>query len=338
MIMLRSLFCSLVLAIALGLTALSVIAQTSVDYDLPRGTVNAQITGQVRYANGGAPAHNVVVELTNFQGGGNIQVQTDRNGKFTFQNIQATRCNVTVRMSGFREEQQYVDLSTTPTQYVQFTLRPDGTSRAGATASPGVVNTKAPTPAQQEYEAGLAAINQGQAEKGIAHLEKAISLYAGFTQAHLLVGTAYIDTKQWEKAEVSLRRAIELDPKSMPAHYALGEMYQQQKKYQEAEKAIKEGLKVEERSWQGHFALGRLYWEMNDLVKAGREVAKTLQLKPDLAEAHLLGGNILLRARKNEDALYEFQEYLRLEPEGKFAPQARELVAKIQKALAEQKK
>jgi Tfp pilus assembly protein PilF len=336
--MLRSLFRSLILAIALGLTALSAFAQTAVDYDLPRGTVNAQITGQVRYADGGAPAHNVIVELTNFQGGGNIQVQTDRNGKFTFQNIRATRCNVTVRASGFREEQQYVDLSTTPTQYVQFTLKSDGSSKAGTVGSPGVVNIKAPPPATQEYEAGLAAINQGEAEKGIIHLEKAIALYPDFTQAHLLVGTAYMDTKQWEKAEVSLRRAIELDPKSTAAHYAIGELYQQQKKYADAEKAIKEGLKIEERSWQGHFALGRLYWEMNDVVKAGREVAKTLQLKPDLAEAHLLGGNILLRARKNEDALFEFQEYLRLEPNGKFAPQARELVAKIQKALAEQKK
>lgn len=335
--MTRIVFRFLVLFGILCFVALPALAQT------PGPPSNGQITGQVRLK-GGQPAFNAVVTCDRFSYGLVGQVQTDRNGRFRFAGLMPSKYNITVRLAGYVEEQRTVDLRGDGTklfasqEYVQFTLTPDGSDATLATTTaPGVVDPKVPAAARKEYEDGLAAVNQGQPEQAIPHLEKAVSLYADYTEAHLLLGTAYMDTKQWNKAETSLRRAIDINPKSTPAYFTLGEVFLQQKKYGDAEKIIKDGLKIEERSWQGHYALGRLYWEQNDIAKAGREVAKTLQLKPDLAEAHLLGANILLRARKAEDALAEFKEYLRLEPNGKFAVQAKEMVAKIEKALAEQK-
>lgn len=333
--MTRSLFRLLILSSLSFVSVLPVFAQR-VEVE-NRRSQNAQINGQVRYADGGAPANNITVELTSFTGGGSIQVQTDRNGKFSFQNLQATQINVSVRAPGYKEERQFVNLSTTPSQYLQFSLKSDGSGTARG-AAPAVIDLKVPAPARKEFDEANKAILSGKPETAIVHLEKAISLHPDFLEATLLLGTVYMDTKQWDKAENVLRRAIQINPKSTAAYFTLGEAFLQQKKYADAEKVIKDGLKIEERSWQGHYALGRLYWEQNDYVKAGREIAKTLQLKPDLAEAHLLGANILLRARKAEDALMEFKEYLRLEPDGKFAPQAKEMVAKIEKALAEQKK
>lgn len=306
---------------------------------------NGQITGQVRLK-GGQPASNVLVTCDRLAGALVGQVQTDRGGRFRFTGLVPARYNITIRLAGYGEERRTVDLRNDASQIsasqedVQFTLTPDGSQATthASTTAPTVIDPRVPAPARKEYEDGLAAINQGQPDQAILHLEKAITLYKDYHEAYLLLGTAYIDTKQWDKAELALRRAMQINPKSTAAYFALGEAYLQQKKYAEAEKTIKDGLKIEERSWQGHYALGRLYWEQNDIVKAGREVAKTLQLKPDLAEAHLLGANILLRARKAEDALAEYKEYLRLEPNGKFAVQAKEMVAKIEKALAEEKK
>ena len=98
-----------------------------------------------------------------------------------------------------------------------------------------------------------------------------------------------------------------------------------------------DGLKIENRSWQGHFALGRLYWNTGVLTKAGKHVALTIQLNPNLAQAHLLGANILVRAGKREDALYEYQEYLRLEPNGPHSDQVRAMVAKLGVTINEKK-
>jgi hypothetical protein len=61
----------------------------------------------------------------------------------------------------------------------------------------------------------------------------------------------------------------------------------------------------------------------------------TLQLKPELAEAHLLAGNILLRVNQRERALVEYREYLKLAPKGEFVPQVQELVRKVEKTLPE---
>jgi tetratricopeptide (TPR) repeat protein len=293
----------------------------------------------VRY-DGGGPAYQILVRLERFDGGLVGQEYTDRNGKFRFNNLRPLTYIVTIHLPGYQDIKQQVELVTRNNDYAVFTLRPDRPSTPASSRSAAVIiDVKAPLEARREFERGRAALLEaGKPQEGIAHLEKAISLYPNFLEAHLMLGTAYMDAGQLEKAESTLSKALSINTKAAEAYFALGEVYRQQKKYREGEKMLREGLKLHERSWQGHFTLGRLYWDMNEWVKAGREIAKTLQLKPDLAEAHLLGGNILLRARKNEDALLEFEEYLRLDPKGKFAAQARETVAKIRKALAGNKK
>jgi len=48
----------------------------------------------------------------------------------------------------------------------------------------------------------------------------------------------------------------------------------------------------------------------------------------------LLAANIWLHARQAENAIVEFEEYLRLEPKGEFSEQAKETVRKLRRALA----
>jgi len=130
-----------------------------------------------------------------------------------------------------------------------------------------------------------------------------------------------------------LRRTLEIDPKTSNAFFALGEVYASEEKYSEAESVLKDGFKLDEKSWHGHLALGHVYWDMGNWLKAGPEVGRALQLKPDSAEGHLLAGNILLKARRPQNALVEFEEYLRLAPAGEFAGQARGIAAKLKAAL-----
>jgi tetratricopeptide (TPR) repeat protein len=147
-----------------------------------------------------------------------------------------------------------------------------------------------------------------------------------------------LDSRQLDKAESMLRRALKINAKKADIYFALGEVYRLRKEYAEAEKTLLAGLKIDNKSWRGHLVLGRVYWDMDKIVQAGPHVGTALRLKPDLAEGHLLGGDILLRARQPENAIAEFEEYLRLEPNGKYAAKTRELVTKIKNALAERKR
>lgn len=302
------------------------------------------IRGQVRYANGNQPAFNVPVECAGTACTG--YRYTDRQGKFTWTFGGGSgglaggtgQYTITVSVPGYRTETRSVTfLDVSQSEYMFFQLRPDPSAANAPTGPPGVVDTNASPAARSSYEEGSKLLDAGKAEESIPHLEKAATLAPNFLEAHLLLGSAYMDTKQWDKAERSLRRAAEISSKAPGVYFALGELYYRQKKYKEAEKEIKEGLKIDDKSWQGHLLLGRVYMDMGDIPKAGPEVGTALKIKPDLAEGHLLAANLLLKARQAENALTEFQEYLRLEPNGKYAPQAKEWVEKIKKALAEKK-
>jgi tetratricopeptide (TPR) repeat protein len=321
----------LLIAVALLLTASPALAQR------PGPPISVEIHGQVRFANGGAPAEHVLVRLEKLDGGVAGQMLTDRSGKFRFSGLAQTQYVVSVRASGFKEAQQQVNLQTATSEYVLLQLAPAMATAAPA-SPPGLVSANVPAEAQKEFIKGQAALLESKKiEEGVRHLEKAVSLYPDFLEAQLLLGTAYMDARKWEKAERALRRALEINPKTAPALFALGEVYRQQGNYVEAEQALQEGLQLDARSWQGHFTLGRVYFALGDLAKAGPEAGRTIQLKPDFAEAHLLAGNILLRARRPEHALPLFEEYLRLDPKGAFAAQTRETIEKIKRALAEKK-
>ena len=300
---------------------------------VPRpSSVQYQVHGQLRYAQGGRPAEFILVRLESFRGGLAAETTTDRNGRFTFIGISSDLYIVSVRVPGFNEIQQQVDLRTQVSDYVQLQLvaevRNVPVDRAARRAA--VVDANVPQAARAEFEKGRHAVLQEKnLDKGILHLENATRLYPQYLEALLLLGTAYMDRQDWPKAEAVLQQVLAREAKTTSAYFALGELYLRQKKYHEAETNIVSGIHLEPKSVQGHFLLGRLYYELGDLPKAGPQVGTALQLDPKFARGHLLAANILLRARQTENALVEFEEYIRLEPKGEFAEQARQTVARL---------
>jgi len=299
-------------------------------------SIPLQINGQVRYAQGGRPAELVLVRLESFGGGIAGEFTTDRSGRFNFTGLASDLYIVSVRVAGFKEVQQQVDLRTQLTDYVQLQLISDtAVSYSSATKRTGVVDANIPSKALAEFERGRDAILQAKnPDEGIIHLENAVKIYPKYLAALLLLGTAYMDQQHWDKAETTLRQVLALEPKTTAAHFALGELYLDRKKYSESENELLAGIKLDPKSARGHLTLGRLYYEMGDIRKAGPQVGTALQLDLKLARGHLLAGNILLRAQQPNNALVEFEEYLRLEPNGEFSEQAREAVQRIKRALA----
>jgi tetratricopeptide (TPR) repeat protein len=313
--------------------------------------LSGQISGQVRYSDGGQPAFNIIVNCDAQSGGSCGQEMTDRNGRFRFTGLALASYIISVRVPGYTEQRQEVELLTTPSANLQFQLRPDGSARATPVGS-SLVDAKVPGAAKKEFDQAAALVAAGKKEsltEAIRHLEKAVNIYPQYVEANLMLGTTYMDLSQWDKAEDVLKRTVELDPQAGNALLALGELYFRQKKAEDAEKVLVRGLAIENRSYQGHLALARVYFDISTrlkdeaqakpvLEKAYEQVNQSLRLKPDFAQAHLVKGNLLLRVRRAEDAKREFEEYLRLDPKGPFADQTRAVVEKISKALAAEKK
>ena len=324
----------LLVVVAFVLFVPPVLAQRDRDTYNPNSQV-FEVSGEVRLNDGGSMT-NVQVRIERFSGGLIDQIVTDNRGRFRFPNLQRGYYRVVVNAPGYLPSQQDADLQVLARVYLVFELTADGSKISGGTPLLiDVIDARVPAAAREAFADGRTALAKKNYKDAIAHLQQAVATYTNFYEAQLLLGIAYMDLREWDSAEKAMQRAVEIKPDSGAAMIYLGEVYWRQKRYSDAEQTLREGLKLDEKSWHGQFTLGRLYWDMGEVAKAGGPIGKTLQLKPDLAEAHLLAGNILLRVNQRERALVEYREYLRLAPKGEFVSQAQDLVRKLEKSLSE---
>lgn len=335
--MARNIFLALTL-LALAASARAQNSERDRDTYNP-STTSVDISGQVRFTGSLSPAEGVRVTLEKVGGGTLDQMATDNRGRFHFTSLQRGQYVVNITAPCYQTERRQVELVFIFRSYLDVELMPDTTSPAcaAANAPAAAVDARVPDEARREFERGSAALSKGKDEEGVEHLRKAVEIYPDFMQARLLLASAHMKARRFEEAEAALARAVETDPHSVAALVSLGEARRRLKKYTEAEESLAAALKLDDASWQGHLALGRVYLDTDQFKKAAPHIGRTLQLKPDLPEAHLLGGNILLKVGEPARALAEYEEYLRLAPEGEYAAPTRELVGKLRKSLGEKK-
>jgi Tfp pilus assembly protein PilF len=311
--------------------AILISSSVTLAQQAPTVSIQLQIHGQIRYAKTGRPAELILVRLESWDGASAGETTSDRTGRFTFMGLWKALFIVSVRVQGFTEIKQQVDLRTQVSDYVQLQLVPEETSTPiPQPKHAAVIDATIPPAARGEFEKGSEAlVSEKNVDNGIRHLEKAVRLYPQYVDALLLIGRTYMDKEDWLKAEAAFRQVLTLNSKASAGYFALGELYLREKKYPDAETNMLSGIHLDLKSVQGHFLLGLLYYELGDLVKAGPQVGTALQLNPKFARGHLLAANILLRAHQTENAVVEFEEYLNLEPKGQFAEQARQTVAML---------
>jgi tetratricopeptide (TPR) repeat protein len=114
----------------------------------------------------------------------------------------------------------------------------------------------------------------------------------------------------------------------------LGGLRNQNKNYPGAEEALKKCLEISPDAPAAKYELAKTYMATGRWQEAAPLTEAAVKGLPDLAPAHVLLANIRLKQRDGAGALHEYQEYLRIEPAGPMAPQVRDMVEKIQKALA----
>jgi tetratricopeptide (TPR) repeat protein len=282
-----------------------------------------------------------MVTLESIRGGLVGQTQTDAQGKFSFFQTGQSVFLVYAKYPGYKEAAEQVDLTVTPKGYVILELRPIPQEKGnvvppeGAGAKISAQTAAAPQEARKKFEAGKKLLLEKKKPKdSISHFQSAIKAYPSFGEAYLLMGTAYMDQKQWKDARSALEKAIQLDDSLAAAHLALGVTLNEMGAFKDAEKPLTRGLELSPDFAEGQYELGRAYWAMGRWPDAEPHARKATGLQPGMAKAHVLMGNILLRERNAPAALTEFKEYLQLDPSGPLSGPTREMVSKIEKALA----
>jgi tetratricopeptide (TPR) repeat protein len=306
------------------------------------GRSSYEIDVQVRFANGKPGPSGIHLVLDSAEGGAEGDCQTREGGRCEFTPMSGGVLEVRLNEPGYKSESARVELIGNSKAFVSVILKPlEDKSNASAAAKPAGSSVSAstlhiPPEANQEFEKGQALLKQNNVDEGIVHVQKAITLYPAYSQAHLLLGSVYLQQRKLADAQNALEKAIEFDSGLGPAYLELGAVFNQEKEYSNAETILTHGLELNPNAPEGHYELAKTYWALGRWQDAVPHASFAVAALPNLAAPHVLQGNILLRQNDPQGALHEFQEYLRLEPDGPMAPGTREMIAKIQKRLNNQ--
>jgi len=298
-----------------------------------------EIRGQIRFPNGKTAPFGVPVTLIHREGDMVAQLQTDSSGKFSFSPVNPGIYRVKVHLHGYLDaESQEMDLNLMPMHYVNLELKPDPNYKDPfiSAAPGGVISAEslgAPEAAVKDLEAGKTLLEKGEYPNSIELFKKAIKKFPNYSEAYLMMGVAYRAQNDLEQAGAALQKCIGINGTSLAAYIALGEVQNERKDYAGAEQTLLKAVQLNPEQAVVHVELARSLWALGRWQDADPHVTKALALAPDNASAHLIMGNIQLRKRDGRAALLQFQEYLKLDPQGPMAPSVRDLVGKLEKAL-----
>ena len=306
------------------------------DAGIPKlGTVR----GQLRLPGGSPAPMGIPVLLIYREGDMAAQAQTDSSGKFTFDHLKPGIYRIKIHAMGYHDIESYdLDLNMNPMAYLSYELKLETGGAAGGPAPGSTISVGSlsiPEGARKDMASGEQWLQKGDYTRSIGFFKKAIKAYPGYAEAYLMMGVAYRAQSNIEEAGAALRKCIELNPRSGAAYAALGEVYNEGKDYAEAEKTLLKAVELIPESYQAHEELARTYWVLQNWQQAEPHAARALTLAPNSPAAHLLMGNIELRKKNGQAALQQFQEYLRLDPNGAMAPGVRDIVAKLQQAMGQ---
>ncbi|HEY2234580.1 MAG TPA: tetratricopeptide repeat protein [Candidatus Angelobacter sp.] len=206
--------------------------------------------------------------------------------------------------------------------------------------------TQSPTPASEvhkrrsipEVEDAMAKgeellFKKHDARASVDEFKRAAKLDPWYGQAYMLLGLAQMQLQQWGDAQWAFEEAAKVEPGNAKAYLGAGSALNEQKNYLEAQKALQHSLEIRPDSAEAHYELARSLWGLGKWQAAEPHVRQAIELNKDYAGPHALMGNIYLQRDDAEAALAEFQECLRLDPEGSLAPSVKEIIAQLKKAL-----
>jgi Flp pilus assembly protein TadD/transglutaminase-like putative cysteine protease len=179
-------------------------------------------------------------------------------------------------------------------------------STTGAPAIPSSAS------ADELLEAGIAALNAGNAREAIQLLQHAVEIDPKSKQGWNDLGLAYLRLGQFDEAAAAYQKQIAANPYDEHVYNYLGLTLQQQQKFPEAADAFRKQIAMNPLDPVAHAALGALFLEQHKYAEAIPELDKATVLAPDNAELEVSLGQALLNTGENDKALEAFEKAVEL--------------------------
>lgn len=303
--------------------ALCLFAITAVAGNVFAGA-EARLTGKVTDAVTKKPVPGVTVNVVS-TGARNFKsdFKGDKNGEYRFLLVDGTLTySMTWNAPGYQPYLEKVKLRIGDTTVKDIVLTP---LSAVTIAAPKAA--AAPTPAKVDpgvdaYNEGARLFNAGQKTEAAAKFEEAVAAKPDLIAGWEALAKVYLGAKDYAKAIARANKALEIAPDETEMHAVLFEAYT----------ATGDKAKAAEAKTKMPTDPAALFNDAAKLINSGKDTQAEPLLKQAVAAnekfaaAYYELGMIYVRAQKNADAKANLSKYLELEPNGKEAATAKEML------------
>ncbi|MFZ0961425.1 MAG: tetratricopeptide repeat protein [Terriglobia bacterium] len=291
------------------------------------------LAGQVRSSNGEAIRTGIIVALEALDHTPMATKQADSDGQFEFEIVPGNTCFLRVSAEGFKTFQQRLD-EVIFIQYrsvINVVLTPVGQSKSNEAAPAILTDQKAPQKARHELAKGVQALLKEKYPEARAHFEKAIAVYPCYARAQTELAIVLIPSGDFSEAESSLRKSIQCDSGYQQARLVLGQLLNMQKRFGESEKTLSEAVRLAPSSWELYYQLGIAEFGLGKYAKAAEAFEEVLSFNPAPPSSCYARAADAYLAQKTYDKAYAMMEdYLRIDPQGRFAEKMRATIQKME--------
>ena len=278
----------------------------------------ARMTGKIRDALTTDPIAGATITLVS-TGGRNFKAEykADKDGSYRFLVLDGTLTyQVTFAAPGY---QPYVE--TMKLKIGELTAKDVALTPSSAIAAPPPPPAKA-DPAVVAYNEGAALFNDGKKAEAAAKFEQAVTTRPDLIAGWEALAKVSVDMKAYQKAITSANKALELAPDETDMYGVLYTAYT----------ATGDKAKAAEAKKKLPANAGQLFNDAAKAINSGKDADAEPLLKQAIAAddkfsiAYYELGMLYVRAGKNADAKANLQKYLELDPNGKDAATAKEML------------
>jgi tetratricopeptide (TPR) repeat protein len=278
------------------------------------------------------------------------KTRTDGSGRYLFSGVSSGTFYIRVLAIGtnFEEQTQEVNIvnfsdvnrpggiSAPDHRQVDFTLQPAKNGNAVG-AGDAIFVQDVPPQAKRLYETGVANLENGRKEMGLAELRQSLETFPDYYVALDRLGNEYLqigltngEIPYFEAALVLLTKSATVNSRSYTSFYGLGVCKYNLKQMPEAVKNLEKAVSLKPDSVNAIVLLGMALHQTGNLAEAEKILVKAKKLAPaPIADVQLHLAKIYERLKRYADAAKELEALIPLQTDTAKAESLRQLIQRL---------
>lgn len=215
--------------------------------------------------------------------------------------------------------------------YVKFNKQNSAADSSG-TATVSVSEMNIPKNARSEMRRGMDAFSKGDMQSAAGHFQKAIAEYPQYARGYDMLGAIAMKGSERVKARELFGKSIQADGSFVPAYLDLARMDLQERNYSASESLLEKAISVNSSIPDAIALLATTEFANAEFDKALADVQRTHALRNHerFAEVHVMAGKVLSMQNHPDEAIVQFQLFLKEKPDSPEGESVRKALASLQ--------